>query len=200
MANIKLLAGVLLFWGGNIAAQEPVPVIGGPCQGCELVFVDMPASLTSSGRIAPVGEQGSLLVVRGSVHSADGSPAQGIIVYAYQTDARGAYPKGSTQHGGLRGWAQTDANGRYQLETIRPAAYVGRDIPQHIHMHVIEPNKGTYYIDDITFDDDPLLTTEKRDKKLCRGGCGISHPQRDEQGVWHVRRDISLGKNIPDYR
>ncbi len=200
MAEIKLLACVLLFGGGSIAAQEQVAVIGGPCQGCELVFVDMPTSLTSRGIIASVGDPGSALVINGRVHRADGSPARGIIVYAYQTDASGAYPKGSTQHGSLRGWAQTDADGRYQLETIRPAAYAGRDVPQHIHMHVIEPDKGTYYIDDITFDDDPLLTIEERDKEPCRGGCGISHPQQDEQGVWHVSRDIRLGENIPDYR
>ncbi|MGI2259460.1 hypothetical protein [Shewanella sp. GXUN23E] len=181
-------------------AQEQVPVIGGPCQGCELVFVDMPVDLSVSSRLTPVEEPGSPLVIDGKVWRTDGTPAGDIIVYAYQTDASGTYPKGSTQHGRLRGWTKTDNAGSYRFETIRPAAYAGRNIPQHIHMHIIEPDKGTYYIDDITFDDDPLLTKGQRDKKRCRGGCGVSHPQQDGQGVWHVSRDITLGKNIPEYQ
>ena len=54
---------------------------------------------------------------------ADGAPAAGIIVYAYQTDATGIYPRGSTRHGRLRGWVRTDEAGRYRFDTIRPGAY-----------------------------------------------------------------------------
>jgi len=179
-------------------AQEPV--IGGPCQGCELVFVDMPVQIKTNSRIGAEGEKGEPLVLSGTVYKTNGIPADGIIVYAYQTDASGKYPKGSTRHGKLRGWARTDQKGRYSFKTIRPKAYPGRNIPQHIHLHIIEPDKATYYIDDVTFDDDPLLTSEHRQKKSCRGGCGESHPTRNSQGSWQVRRDIILGEAIPRFK
>lgn len=184
---------LLLTCANSITAQ--VPVIGGSCQGCELVFVDMPKQLKSHSRITPLDEPGEPLVLNGRVYKVNGKPASGIIIYAYQTDAEGKYPKSNTNHGQLRGWAVTDDTGLYRFETIRPGAYPRREIPQHIHLHVIEPDKGTYYIDDVTFDDDPLLTKEKRMNQSCRAGCGLSYPKR-KQGVWYVQRDIVLGKNI----
>jgi protocatechuate 3,4-dioxygenase beta subunit len=98
----------------------------------------------------------------------------------------------------LRGWALTDGNGRYVFETIRPGAYPDRNIPQHIHVHVIERGCATYYIDEILFTDDPLLKPAKMHEEK-RGGSGITTPKRDGSGTWLVTRDIRLGLNIPDY-
>ncbi len=199
--NTVLLHGVavLLLCGCGLTSLAREAVIGGPCQGCEWVFVDRPESLHSRARIAPETEPGDALRLSGVVRAANGQPAPGIVVYAYQTNAQGLYPKGRTQHGALRGWAISDAAGAYHFTTIRPGAYPGRTIPQHIHLHVIEPGKGTYYIDDVTFSDDPLLTREERRKKTCRAGCGVATPERDADGIWHVKRDIVLGKNVPGY-
>lgn len=176
------------------------PVIGGPCEGCENVFVGLPEELGSNARIAPVEEAGEPLIVEGVVTKPDGMPAEGIIVYAYHTDATGVYPPAATRHGRLRGWARTGANGRYRFTTIRPGAYPGRQNPQHIHMHIIEPGRVTYYIDSVHFDDDPLLTPAQRRRLQQRGGSGITHPTRDAEGRWHVQRDIHLGENIPGHR
>lgn len=180
------------------AAREPV--LGGGCEGCELVFEGMPARPGSRARIAPAEEKGEPLIIEGTVRRMDGTPVAGIVVYAYQTDAGGVYPKSTTAHGRLRGWAWTDSAGRYRFDTIRPGAYPSRDNPEHVHMHVLEPGKGTYYIDDIVFEDDPLLTPERRTWMLRgRGGSGLTAPQKDERGTWRVRRDITLGKNISGY-
>jgi protocatechuate 3,4-dioxygenase beta subunit len=188
---------LILVWPGICPAAEPV--LGGPCEGCELVFEGMPAEMAAEARIAPVDEAGEPLVVEGIVRTADGVPVAGIVVYAYHTDATGIYPRSTTRHGGLRGWARTDVTGRYRFSTIRPGAYPTGGQPEHIHMHVIEPGKGTYYIDDIFFDDDDLLTEEHRKRLRGRGGSGLTHPTKDEAGVWRVRRDITLGLNIPGY-
>ncbi|WP_026309181.1 dioxygenase family protein [Kangiella aquimarina] len=196
----RLMTFYCLFLTSIAAYSAQEAVIGGPCQGCELVFVGMPDDVSSSARIAPVDEPGEALIVKGTVYKKDGTPAKGIIVYAYQTDDSGKYPKGSTSHGRLRGWARTNQAGQYEFMTIRPKAYPGRDIPQHIHMHIIEPDKATYYIDDITFDDDPLLTAEKRSNHNCRGGCADSKVERNEQGVWQIQRDIILGEGVQDYK
>ena len=145
-------------------------------------------------------EPGEPLVIEGTVTTTDGKPAAGVIVYAYQTNKDGIYPSDETRHGLLRGWAQTDEDGRYRFETIRPGPYPRMRIPQHVHMHVIEPGKGTYYIGDINFDDDPYLSDRSRARhERARGGSGLVSPEKDENGVWHVRRDIELGKNVPGY-
>lgn len=175
-------------------------IIGGLCEGCENVFVGMPEDMSWHSRIAPADEPGEPMIIEGTVRSADGKPAEGIIVYAYHTNASGIYPRASTRHGGLRGWARTNDAGVYRFDTIRPGPYPGRNTPQHVHMHVIEPGRVTYYIDDVIFDDDPLLTPERQKGYVRgRGGKGLSHPEKDDDGVWRVHRDITLGENVPDY-
>lgn len=188
---------------GDLNASPPQtrePVIGGPCEGCELVFEGRPAELKSTARITDPEVAGEGLTVTGTVRRPDGTPAPGIIVYAYQTDRTGVYPPGATRHGALRAWVRTDARGQYRLQTIRPGAYPQRRVPQHIHMHIIEPGRGTYDIANVMFDDDPLLTESHRAQQAqARGGPGLVTPKRDNAGEWRVTRDIVLGQNVPGY-
>lgn len=183
------------------------PVVGLPCEGCEAVFEGLPATLSAEGRIAPAGEPGRPLRITGTVFTAAGEPAPGIIVYAYQTNAQGVYPPderhrgtAARHHGRLRGWVRTDAQGRYAFDTVRPGGYPRSDLPEHVHLHVIEPGRCTYYIDDVLFGDDPRLTAAKKAELILgRGGSGLAAPTLDREGVQVVRRDIHLGRNIPGY-
>jgi len=183
------------------------PIVGLPCEGCEAVFDGLPAELAAHARIAPAEEPGEPLVIEGTVRDATGRAVPGIVVYAYHTDARGVYPSGNgargeeaRRHGRLRGWARSDAEGRYRFDTIRPASYPDTDIPQHVHMHVIEPGRCTYYIDDVHFAYDPLLTpAQRRSLVRGRGGEGVVQPESDGNGGWRVRRDIELGANVPGH-
>jgi protocatechuate 3,4-dioxygenase beta subunit len=175
------------------AARERV--LGGPCEGCDWVFSGMPARFGSVARIAPPEEPGDRMTLQGIVSSAAG-PVAGVIVYAYHTNRAGVYPAAANRHGALRGWAMTDRNGRYRFDSIRPGAYPSHDIAQHVHMHVIEPGVGTYYIDNVEFLDDPLL--DPSSPQPMRGGSGRSQPLRRDDG-WDIRRDIALGRNIPGY-
>lgn len=192
---------------GSAEAQQPeVPVIGLPCEGCEAVFVGMPAELSWRARIAPEDEPGQPMVVRGVVYDTDGNPAPGVIIYAYHTNASGEYPPDerysgwARRHGELRAWIRTDDEGRYRFDTIRPASYPNQSIAAHVHMHVIEPDCCTYYISSIHFADDPLLTAEDRAEGASgRGGPGLVEPWR-EDGVWIVERDVWLGRAVPGYR
>lgn len=217
------LAAMWLFAGGGcargsdaVAARVREPVVGLPCEGCELVFEGLPATIATVARIAPANEPGEAMRIEGAVVDRQGRPAPGVIVYAYHTDAHGIYPRvenaagstnatssavaASTRHGRLRGWALTDETGRYRFDTIRPAGYPDTSIPQHVHMHVIEPGRCTYYIDELRFEDDPRLTAEERGgAEGARGGSGIVMPRRDDAGLLIATRDIVLGENIPGY-
>lgn len=194
-------AALVLACQQTVVANEPIA--GGPCEGCEAVFVGRPATLASSARIATANEPGEPLVLEGTVRHPDGAVAPGVIVYAYHTNAAGIYPRATgpdaTRHGRLRGFALTGAKGEYRFETIRPGSYPNSDNPQHIHMHIVEPGRCTYWIDDVHFADDPLLKAEHRTAAPGRGGSGIAEPVKQASGVWHVRRDIVLGAGVRDY-
>ncbi len=198
-----LALAVLAFAALVAAAQERI--IGLPCEDCEGALVGKPADIAAIVRIAPAGEKGQPLRLRGRIVDADGKPAAGVVVYGYHTDASGHYPgdaqlRGTParQHGRLRGWARSDAAGNYGFDTIRPAGYPGRRDPEHIHLHVIEPGRCSYYIDDVHFRDDPRLQASTR-QPAQRGGSGVADPVRDANGTWQATRDIVLGKNIAGY-
>ncbi len=194
---------VLACAGAESWSRTPEPIVGLPCEGCEDVFLGLPAELGSSSRIAPPSEPGEPMRIEGTVFDRERRPASGVVVYAYHTDARGFYPHDDrplgqrSRHGRLRGWALTDADGHYRFETIRPAGYPDTDIAQHVHMHLIEVGRCTYYLSDIEFDDDPRLTPAKRAQGSLRGGLGVVVPRRDERGAWLVTRDIRLGESVP---
>lgn len=186
---------------GSPEAHEPP--IGG-CGGCEAVFQGRPATLSASARIAGKNEPGEPLVLEGVVSNAAGKPQPGVIVYAYQTNAKGVYPpdarfrgQAAERHGLLRGFARTDRHGKYRFETIRPASYPGQSVPQHIHMHVVEPGRCTYFLDELRFTDDPLMKGQAGEQHP-RGGSGVVTPRRAGRG-WIVKRDIVLGAGISDY-
>ena len=181
-------------------------VVGLPCEGCEAVFEGRPATLATTARIGTANEPGEKMRIEGVVMNQAQQPIAGVVVYAYQTNQRGIYPtdervrgKASHRHGTLRAWAITDAAGRYTFETIRPGAYPGTDLPQHIHMHIIEPNRCTYYIDDVMFLDDAKLTPKARKQLTAgRGGDGVVMPTKRDMS-WVVRRNITLGEKINGY-
>lgn len=181
-------------------------IVGLPCEGCEGVFVGLPTTWSSTTRLAPADEPGEPLHLSGIVRDADGHVREGIVLLAYQTDRHGSYgrhgpvPRPESAHARLRAFARTDAGGRYAFETIRPGAYPDRSMAAHIHLHVLEPGRCTYYLGDVMFDDDPLLSAALRSREQsAHGGNGILHPLRDERGHWQARRDLELGLHVADY-
>jgi protocatechuate 3,4-dioxygenase beta subunit len=133
------------------------------------------------------------------VRKSDGNgPAPDVVIYFHHTNAEGIYPtRGNEEgwgrrHGYLRGWVKTNQQGEYRVETIRPGIYPSRTDPAHIHVTLKEPGRKEYWIDEIVFTDDPLVTDRYRARMQDRGGSGIVTPRRDESGTWIVRRDITL--------
>jgi len=181
-------------------------LVGGGCDGCEIMYVGMPANIKSVDTSAGWAEKGQKLLVTGTVFKLGGkTPAPNVVIYYWQTDNNGYYsPKQglhekAKRHGHIRGWVKTDENGKYSINTIKPAPYPHENIPAHIHTSIKEPNiDNEYYIDEFVFDDDKYLTGEKRKALENRGGSGILRvlPSGDLQIAEH---NIILGLNIPNY-
>lgn len=181
-------------------------IVGGGCDGCELMFVSMPVNITSVDTSAGWNENGQKLLVTGSVFKIDGTTAApNVIIYYWQTDKNGYYSpeqgmdKKAERHGHIRGWVKTDETGNYSIYTSRPAPYPNENIPVHIHISIKEPNiDNEYYIDDFVFEDDKLLTAVKRKTLENRGGSGIlSISQSGNLQI--AKHNIILGLNIPNY-
>jgi protocatechuate 3,4-dioxygenase beta subunit len=88
----------------------------------------------------------------------------------------------------------SDENGEFEVRTIRPGTYPSRSEPAHIHMTVKEPNRAEYWIDNILFEGDPLITQKVLDRRTGRGGPAIVAPARDPSGGLVIRRDVILAE------
>ena len=127
VATLAISASIL---AAEQATRRKEPVVGGSCEGCDAVFEGMPSKLDWFSTIAPAGEPGKPLRIMGVVRDQKNWPVPGIVVYAYQTDAKGIYPKGTTAHGRLR-VGKDRRTGNYD-STHSTWRLSGCAIPQHI--------------------------------------------------------------------
>ena len=136
-----------------------------------------PANVASVGTIAGPSEPGTRLVISGQIFAPDGiTPVPGVIVYAYQTDNSGEYHNDASRVARLHGWARTDANGRFELHTIRPAPYPGRGIAAHVHFHAWGGGYPLQWLDELRFADDPLVSARDGNvAAVTRGAGGAQH-------------------------
>lgn len=181
-------------------------MIGGGCDDCEPMYIQMPDHINSVDTSKGWYEKGQKLLVTGRVFHVDGqTPAPDVVIYYYQTDQTGVYaaepgmdPRVKT-HGRVRGWVKSDKEGKYSIYTTRPAPYPERNTPAHLHVLIKEPDlQNEYYLDDWVFDDDPILTSKMRKAMENRGGSGIFRIVLNDS-VQIAEHNIILGRNIPNY-
>lgn len=182
-------------------------IVGGGCDGCEIMYIGMPEQIHSEDVSPGWYEKGQKLIISGTVFQPDGkTPAADVIIYYWQTDSNGYYSpvkdmdQRAARHGHIRGWVKTDAAGKYTIKTIRPAPYPGQTMPAHIHLSVKEPGiANEYYTDEINFDDDRFLIPHfKKYPQENRGGSGVVRILiKDDIQV--AEHPIVLGLNIPGY-
>ena len=96
--------------------SQSTGLVGGGCDGCELMFAGMPKNISSTDTSAGWWEEGQKLLVEGIVFQLDGeTPASDIILYYWQTDNNGNYSptpdmdQKARRHGHIRGWVKTDS-------------------------------------------------------------------------------------------
>lgn len=178
----------------KVSDQESLP----KCEWCGAM--DAPQSLNWSTTIADETVEGEPLILSGTVYQNDDkTPAEGILIYAYHTNAEGIYEKkgdetgNGKRHGYLRGWVKTNAQGQYQFKTIKPAVYPSRSEPAHVHMTLSSDNMLEYWIKSTLFSDDPLITPKMRsDNEAGQFAHIITLTKND--GTWIGERNIKLKK------
>jgi protocatechuate 3,4-dioxygenase beta subunit len=117
----------------------------------------------------------------------------GLTLYAYHTDTTGDYGLLGNMNPRLRGSVVTDAEGRFELRTIRPGSYPGRKDPAHIHFEVSGAGYPKQWVDELRFADDPKVTAEHRAESRAKGKFApIVATTRDDKGVLHANINIRI--------
>jgi protocatechuate 3,4-dioxygenase beta subunit len=154
-----------------------------------------PQGITSRAKITPAGEPGEPLLVTGQVLAPDGkTPARGITVYAYNTDAEGYYGENHKEFPPrLYGWIKTGDAGRFELLTIKPGRYPGMRVPAHIHFSLWGEGYPPQWVDELRFEGDSYLTPAMIAEDGMRGEFAtIQHLTRNPDGVLQCSFRIRL--------
>jgi protocatechuate 3,4-dioxygenase beta subunit len=187
LVTLPAVTAAVALWPATSEAQDVEYL-----RALERAQREKPAHVASRERIAPAGEPGPPLVIRGRVFRRDGkTPAPGISVFAYHTDRAGLYhePSKGPHVWRLRGWAVTDADGRLIFDTIRPAPYPGRRIPAHVHLSIEGPGVPRHSAE-VLFSDDPIVTAAERAASARDGKFGSVRMVRIRDGVQEI--DVNL--------
>ena len=170
------------------------PVLAGSTEECRPTQPDtqgpfyLPGA-PSRGAIAPPGEPGSRLIVRGSVLGPDcRTPLAGALLDVWQADARGNY-HGPAEQYRLRGRLQSDSSGGWELTTIRPGNYrLGDGMrPAHIHFMVTHPGHPPL-VTQLYFRGDPYLGP--------RDACGEACKSDDVRRVIGLAMEEIMGSEV----
>jgi protocatechuate 3,4-dioxygenase beta subunit len=179
-----LTSGVLGLAARVRAARlRPADELGrGPC-----------ATASPRAVIAGADEPGARLLVRGRLFAPDGErPAAGTILYAYQTDATGIYSRDRSAPPRLRGFMKTDADGRFEYETIRPGSYPGSTIAAHVHHHAWGGGWPAQWIGELNFADDPFVTAAERARSDAAGRFAWVLAARQEGALSVIELNLRL--------
>ncbi len=146
--------------------------------------------------VASENEPGEPMIVTGTVYAADGkTPVPGVEVRVYHTDAEGYYRKGNNDSNNprLKGTMITNAEGKYEYRTIKPAPYPDSRNPAHVHYVITAKGREKQY-EELQFEGDRWLRNSgKLTEEQKRDTFAAVRPfVKDEQGVWQVRKDLRM--------
>ena len=161
-----------------------------------------PANAPSTIVVVGREEPGDRLIVTGRItDSRTGKSLGGVSVYVFHTDKKGLYTaaggRNSDENARLHGVMRTDADGRYQFETIRPGGYPQGGSPAHVHYVLNAPGYKPRMFE-LWFDDDAILAEWRKAGKpdvptgYPPDAVEVRPVTRDTAGVWHAIRDMKL--------
>ena len=158
--------------------------------------IDAPENVSWKAVLSKKSDKDEPMIISGTVFQTDGkTPAPNVLIYFYHTDSKGYYGRGNgeAKHGHFRGWMLTDARGRYEFSSIKPAIYPVRKFAAHVHMTITGKNFKEDWIDSILFEGDRLISAQEREQAGKKGGFNpILKLEKGADGILRATRDIKL--------
>lgn len=170
-----LLAALPLALAGDVLAQpaglDPTPACGDHHAGPTPSQTEGPYFTPNSPlrtSLYEAGMDGTRLRVGGLALDPSCRPLSNVLVDLWQADAQGRYDNSGYR---LRGHQFTDAEGRWQFDTVLPAIYVGRT--RHLHVK-LQPRGGKILTTQLYFPNDATGNARDRifDKRLLMNTAG----------------------------
>ena len=163
-------------------------------QSCSATSADTQGPFYTPGAphrvmLAPAGEPGDRLVVRGTVTADDcRTPLAGALLDVWQADAQGAYHYEKDNYR-LRGQILTDKAGAFEFTTVMPGRYQldGGYRPAHIHLTISHP-KCQPVTTQLYFQGDPYLAP--------KDACGLDECKSDDPGRIVELRKLGDGRGF----
>ncbi len=157
---------------------------------------DAPMDVNWKTVLSKDSDTGEKMIISGTVFEKDGkTPVPNILIYLYHTDIYGYYGRNDDKHrhGCYRGWMLTDAQGKYEFQTIKPAPYPENRFAAHIHFTLTSKTLKEDWIDSILFEGDKLITQREREMAGKKGGFNpILTLEKGRNGIWYGVRNIQI--------
>ncbi len=154
-----------------------------------------PENIQTTVTVANRNAKGQPFVIYGRVLEPDGkTPAANVLVHTYHRDHDGfefgvdekQYPAWQ-----LQGWVKTDKDGKFEIQTIKPASdHMGRE-GAHIHFTVVSEKYGKQWAPKVFLADDPI--TQKQRKTISGRNNIIAEIKQDSE-VQSIKIEFSLKK------
>lgn len=141
----------------------------------------------SSIQIPAPDEPGTRLIITGQIlEGSERTPVAGAKLLAFHTDSEGYYSVGGMDERNARlcGVLQTDSDGRYRIETIRPAHYATGGPPAHVHFELTLQGQRMRRLT-LNFEGDPKLNGRAAGERW-----DTIRPVVERDGVLWVERDL----------
>mgnify|MGYP005992865497 CR=1 FL=1 len=182
-------------------SKDEDPVINPESNTCGVTKSDMlgPYYVSGTSKITNLNTQnlsGDKIIVSGKLYGGAGKtkPIANAMIEVWHADSGGTYhPVGDGNVSNytadkitLRGFVNTDAQGNYSFESIRPGLYPGR--PRHFHYRVTANGYKTL-VTQIYFKDDPTTASESIED------CRIIDFKKDSAGTYKGNAEIHLESN-----
>jgi Dioxygenase len=149
--------------------------------------------LSPGRRLLWTGAVAALVVIALALSSSAQQPDPPASSLSWQARIAPSGEPGAARPPRLRGWARTDAEGRYEFRTIRPARYPGDGPPAHVHFYLTGPGYPRQEAEELQFEGDPKVTPDMAERSRRAGRFGGVRPlTRGTDGVWHCTFDMRL--------
>lgn len=92
----------------------------------------------------------------------------------------------------IRGWVNTDRNGFYEFHAVKPGLYPNRTTPAHIHLTVCRHDMPEWWLPEVRFEGDPLVTAAESQASAADGRFGNIRPLVARGARSSCTRDLRL--------